>query len=153
MNSTSKRKLKVTVNGKAYTVEVGNLSDSPLTVNVNGQPYIVDINTAEIEKVSTDQSAAALETVARSISPAPTTPAAAPPAAASTNAVTAPMPGSIVEVMVRPGDEIQVGGHICILEAMKMKNAIRSPRSGVVLEVFVSPGQNVAHGEVLVTFE
>jgi biotin carboxyl carrier protein len=153
MNSTSKRKIKVTVNGKAYTVEVGSLSESPLTVNVNGQPYIVDISMAEIEKVSTDQSAAALESVARSISPAPPTPAAAPPAAAGSNAITAPMPGSIVEVMVRPGDEVQVGEQICILEAMKMKNAIRSPRTGVVLEVPVSPGQKVAHGEVLVTFE
>jgi biotin carboxyl carrier protein len=153
MSSPSKRKLNVTVNGKSYTVEVGDMYASPIHVSVNGQPYVVDISTAEVEKVPGDQSAAVLESVARSVSVSQPTPAAPSAAAASANTITAPMPGLIVEVMVHEGDEVTAGQEVCTLEAMKMKNAIRSPRAGVIADVAVSPGQKVTHGEVLVTFE
>ncbi len=153
MNSTSKRKLKVTVNGKLYTVEVGDLYESPINVSVNGQPYVVDISTAELEKVPADQPAIALETVARAVSVAQAAPATARPAAAGANTVTAPMPGQIIEVLVQPGAQVKAGDTLCTLEAMKMKNAIRSSYDGVVAEVAVNPGQKVAYGQVLVTFE
>ena len=48
MNSTLKRKLKLTVNGKAYTVEVGSLAESPINVTVNGQPYVVEISSGRL---------------------------------------------------------------------------------------------------------
>ncbi len=68
-------------------------------------------------------------------------------------AVRAPMPGHIVDIVVKPGDEVSVGQPLCSLEAMKMKNAIRSPRDGLIAGVEVTTGQAVAHGDILVTFE
>ena len=153
MSSPSKRKLNVTVNGKIYAVEVGDLYASPIHVSVNGQPYVVDVSTAEVEKVSGDQSAAALESVARSVSVAQPASAAPSAAAVSANTITAPMPGLIVEVLVHEGDEVTAGQEVCTLEAMKMKNAIRAARAGVIADVGVSAGQKVTHGQVLVTFE
>ncbi len=73
----------------------------------------------------------------------------APPS--SDTAVTAPIPGRIVKVEVREGDEVKDGQPLVILEAMKMENEIRSPRAGTVQRVHVTPGQNVEQGEVLVT--
>ena len=153
MSSTSKRKLKITVNGKAYTVEVGSLAESPVNVTVNGQPYVVEIDTGDVTKVSSDQASAALETAVRTVSAGPqSAPTSTSPTAATANAITAPMPGQIVDVHVKPGDQVSSGQEVCSLEAMKMKNAIRSPRDGAIASVNVQGGQKVAYGEVLVTF-
>ena len=154
MNPTSKRKLEISVNGKAYAVEVGSLAESPINVTVNGQPYVVEISNEGVTKVSGTESAATLESTVRTVSVSPQAPQpAAGPASASAKAITAPMPGEIVEVLVKPGDQVNAGQEVCSLEAMKMKNAIRSPREGVIATVEAQPAQKVAHGQVLVTFE
>lgn len=69
---------------------------------------------------------------------------------ASGDAVTAIMPGKIVQVLVAEGEEVQADQVVCVLEAMKMQNELRAPRPGVVREVRVRPGQDVELGEVLV---
>jgi biotin carboxyl carrier protein len=69
------------------------------------------------------------------------------------NELTAPLPGTVVEVFVRNGDEIETGHVVMIIEAMKMKNSIRSTRSGKISEVLASVGQSVAHKQALVRFE
>jgi len=67
--------------------------------------------------------------------------------------VTAPIPGRIVKVEVTPGDEVDIGQPLVILEAMKMENEIRSHRAGRIRAVHVSPGDSVEQGAVLLTFE
>lgn len=69
------------------------------------------------------------------------------------NELTAPLPGTVIEVFVKPGDEIEAGQVIVIIEAMKMKNSIRSTRGGKIAEVLVSAMQTVAHKQALVRFE
>ena len=64
--------------------------------------------------------------------------------------IIAPMPGKIVEVLVREGNEIQKGEAVLILEAMKMQNEIYSPVEGVVTEVNVKPSFNVMKDDVMV---
>ncbi|MGA3037182.1 MAG: acetyl-CoA carboxylase biotin carboxylase subunit [Vulcanimicrobiaceae bacterium] len=73
-------------------------------------------------------------------------------AASSENAVVAPMHGVVVEVKVKPGDEVESGALVAVIEAMKMMNEIRSPRAGTVADVKVSSGQTVETGAILVTF-
>lgn len=141
----SSKKLKLTVNNKSYEVEVGDLTDSPVTVTVNGKAYTVDYS--PVEEATAGPSVPVASVVA---APSPAAPA---PAAAATGDVTAPMPGVIIEVMVKPGDTVTSGQELCVLEAMKMKNAIRSTRDGVVAAVPVSAGQKVAYGATLVAFE
>lgn len=67
--------------------------------------------------------------------------------------LTAPLPGTVTEVFVRPGETIESGHVVLIIEAMKMKNSIRSVRGGKVTEVLVSAGQAVSHKQALVRFE
>ena len=57
--------------------------------------------------------------------------------------IIAPLPGTIVEVLVQPGDEIQEGQAIVILEAMKMENEIQAEYSGKVISVNVAEGDKV----------
>ena len=65
--------------------------------------------------------------------------------------IIAPLPGTIVEVLVQPGDEIQEGQAIVILEAMKMENEIQAEVGGTVKEVNVSKGDSVLEGTIIVT--
>ncbi len=63
--------------------------------------------------------------------------------------VTAPMPGLIVRVHVKPGDSVTQGQGVVSMEAMKMENELRAATSGTVKAVLVKPGQAVEKGAVL----
>jgi biotin carboxyl carrier protein len=153
MSQISRRRLKVTVNGKPYVVEVGNLRASPITVNVNGRPYLVNIDISALETLPADQQALALESVVRETSAPEKAPTPPGPAGPLVRQVKAPMPGNILDIAVKPGDRVRFRQQLCSLEAMKMKNAVRSPRDGVIADVNVIEGQAVSHGDVLFTFE
>ena len=64
----------------------------------------------------------------------------------------APMPGLILDIMVKEGQEIKKGDQLMILEAMKMENVLKAPGDGVVRSIEVSKGGSVEKNQVLVTF-
>lgn len=74
-------------------------------------------------------------------------------AADGEQAITSPMPGRVVRVLVQPGDEVAVRQGVVIVEAMKMENELRSPKAGRVKDVSVTPGTSVEAGRVLVVIE
>jgi len=67
--------------------------------------------------------------------------------------VRAQMPGRVVKVLVRPGDRVEVGRGLVILEAMKMENEVKARREGTVARVSVAEGDRVETGAELVEFE
>ncbi|MBN1434833.1 biotin/lipoyl-binding protein [Candidatus Fermentibacterales bacterium] len=67
--------------------------------------------------------------------------------------VAAPMPGLVVDVLVKQGDEIEARQKLLILEAMKMQNELVSPKSGTIADVHVKPGDSVNTGDRLVVIE
>ena len=150
---TTKRRLTVTVNGKPFVVEVGSLTDSPIMVRVNDQPFLVRIEAEELDVVLADAAGTPPEPVARQV-PIPTrAPYPAAPAGPTVQQVRAPMPGKIMDIAVKPGEQVNLGQQLCALEAMKMKNAIRSSRDGVIATVEVIEGQEVSHSDLLFTFQ
>ena len=88
---------------------------------------------------------------ARPVAPVPA-PRAEQPASGKAGVLSAPMPGDIVQIMVKPGQQVSVGQEVCVLEAMKMKNVLRASQAGTVKSVDVSIGQSVKYGETLVQF-
>ncbi len=64
--------------------------------------------------------------------------------------ITAPLPGSILELKVKVGDKVEKGTILLILEAMKMENEIRAPFEATISEIRVKQGESVNVGEVLV---
>nr|AAX30561.1 SJCHGC05113 protein [Schistosoma japonicum] len=66
---------------------------------------------------------------------------------------TAPMPGLVRSVSVKPGDRVSDGQELCVLEAMKMQNSMTTSRSGVIKKVNFKPGDAVGEGDVLVELE
>ncbi len=67
--------------------------------------------------------------------------------------ILAPMPGKIVDVLVKPGDNVAAGDVVLILEAMKMENELCAINKGVVKEVLVQKGDAAQGGQLLVTLE
>ncbi|GAB3232828.1 biotin/lipoyl-binding protein [Algoriphagus aestuariicola] len=66
--------------------------------------------------------------------------------------IKAPMPGLILDLMVKPGDEVKKGDVVLILEAMKMENIIKSPGDGIVREIKVALKQSVEKNQVMILF-
>jgi len=170
------RRYTLNIKGKEYTVEVQDISANEFRVTLNDQSF--DVHLSDAQEIAgtpitpqvapvTNGDESAVERPAttyqppspEAASPVRTTPAPAlpPTPRAATNGVsrdvTAPMPGTILAVEVKPGDVVAHGQTVCVLEAMKMKNAIRAPRDGTVAEVLVQAGQTVRYGETLVRFE
>ncbi|MGD8394007.1 MAG: biotin/lipoyl-binding protein [Candidatus Eiseniibacteriota bacterium] len=67
--------------------------------------------------------------------------------------VTSQMPGVVVSVEVAPGDRVEIGSAVVIVEAMKMQNEFTAPAAGVIREVMVAAGDAVAAGQVLLTID
>jgi pyruvate carboxylase subunit B len=65
----------------------------------------------------------------------------------------APMPGLVVRVNVQPGDEVQAGQGLVVMEAMKMENELRAPAAGRVRAILAAPGTAVEKGAVLIELE
>jgi biotin carboxyl carrier protein len=70
-------------------------------------------------------------------------------AAAQTQTLVAPLPGRIVHVAIRPGDRVEKGDTLLVIEAMKMENEYKATSAGIVVEVRVEAGQAVNGGDVL----
>lgn len=125
-------------------------------ITVNGVPYQVSVEeTAAGAPVAAAPVAAVPAPVPVAAAPAPAAPAAAPaakPAApiAGGTKVTAPMPGTILDVKCTEGSSVKKGDVLLILEAMKMENEIVSPADGAVKQIAAAKGASVSSGDVLV---
>lgn len=124
-----------------------------LKVTVNGVAYDV-----QVEEQAADASVLT-PAPASAAAPKPTPKAAPAPAAKPTPAVPAadteiiksPMPGTIVDVKVQPGQSIKSGDVMLILEAMKMENEIMAPHDATVDSVLITKGQSVEAATPLVS--
>ena len=79
--------------------------------------------------------------------------AAAAADAAGGGRVTAPMHGALIEVLVKPGDQVSAGTRLAVLEAMKMQHEILAQVDGIVQEVLAAAGAQVAADELLIEIE
>jgi biotin carboxyl carrier protein len=77
----------------------------------------------------------------------------APPAAGAAGSLRAPMPGSVLEVLVEVGQTVSKGQPLLKLEAMKMEHTIRTAAEGVVTAVYYAPGDTVAADAELIRIE
>lgn len=124
-------KYKVTLNNRVYEVEVEM-----------GQAMLID---------EYDAVAPAAPAAPTAVPAAPAAPAAVPAAAlASGEVVKAPMPGNILKINIAPGQKVEEGDVLIVLEAMKMENEIVATKAGTVAQVAVSKGAVVETGTPLV---
>lgn len=139
----------ITVNGRPFAVEVADDG----TVVVDGIAYDVALE-GEMATVGGDSyvvRVSGLAVTPLAPSPAPSSPAAA--AEAGAGAVLAIMPGKIVRVLVQPGQSVEEGEPVCVLEAMKMENELHARQGGTIRAVHVHVGDDVEKDQVLVEIE
>ncbi|AZA12961.1 biotin/lipoyl-containing protein [Corynebacterium choanae] len=117
-----------------------------LKVTVNGVAYSVDVEVEEEQR-----SLGTIITGSRSSSM--TEPATASVQGVAANAVVAPLAGSVSKVLVSEGDEITSGTVLLVLEAMKMETEITAPSDGVVSAINVAQGDSVQAGQSLVEID
>ena len=138
-----KKGFNFTIGGQKYETTVKEIEPNVAEVVVNGTSFIVEFQKNESKKVKAARVAAPTAT--------PTAAPVAKPAGAAV--VKSPLPGSIVKVMVKPGDSIKKGDTLLTMESMKMENVVASEYTGTVKNVLVQAGQNVMQDDKLVEIE
>lgn len=129
------KSFKFTIDGKQYETTVNELEGNMAEVTVNGKSFQVAIEKEEPAKSA--PRAAAVSSAPKAAQ------------AAGNQVVKSPLPGSIVKVMVKAGDKVNVGDTLLTMESMKMENVIKSEFAGTINSVAVQPGQNVMQDDKL----
>lgn len=143
-------KIIVTVDQKAYEVDIENLDNRPIIAIVEGLKFEVWPEDAQTRtKEPFNEPALPAQTGSQS---QPATGYIPSSASLNLTSVRAPIPGVIVEIQVKAGDEVDYGTALFVIEAMKMRNAIRASRPGTVKEISVALGQTVNHNDLLLEF-
>ncbi|MCK4801710.1 MAG: biotin/lipoyl-binding protein [Anaerolineales bacterium] len=133
----SAQKIWVTVNGERFLVEVGDLNQRPITVVVEGTKFEIDLD----HQVDESGESTIQPRISSQSLPAGTV-----------CEVTSPMPGDIVQILVKNGQKINPGDPLCVLDAMKMKNTIHAQQSGTIIDISVKQGDSVEFGTVLLKY-
>lgn len=137
-----KKEFKYTIDGTEYKVSIKEIKDQKVELEVNGTAYTAVL--PEEEK-------------AKPTPIVPKTPVANPAESTATSsssaggaAIKAPLPGVIIDVVVKVGDTVKRGQKVAVLEAMKMENAIESDRDGTVVAVKVQKGDSIMEGSDII---
>lgn len=145
----------VTLNGHPFAWDLADLGEGRFHVLHEGRSYnaevvsadyatkniVLKINGQRIELQAKDRFDLLLERLGMSNA-----------TATKVNELKAPMPGLIVDIRVAPGQAVQKGDPLLVLEAMKMENILKAPADGVVNTLKVNLRDNVQKGQVLVQF-
>lgn len=137
------KEFKYKINDTEYKVTINSIEENKAKLEVNGTPYEVDI--------VSEKKAPAKPIVKRSTATPVSSPSAAPaPAKAGGSVIKAPLPGVILDIVVKVGDEVKRGQKVAVLEAMKMENNINATHDGKVLEIKVAKGDSILEGSDIV---
>ena len=121
----------IIMNHKSYGVQITSIGNSNYEVNNKGDYFQVTI-VDELKKMRMARSKSMV--IGRQV-------------------ITAQMPGVILRVYVKPGDEVKAGDPLCVLVAMKMENEIRSPIDGTIKEVYIKDNDKMAVGDKMLVVE
>ncbi len=138
-------RLRFRVNGQWYSVQVGDIYQSPVEVRVDDEVYLVELEAAtgtpKVERVlprpERKEDLAGLRGITQG----------------NDKVVCSPLPGRVVSVALKKGQEVEAGDEICVLESMKMEQSVRMAQRGVVKAVKVKSSQNVNAGTPLLEMQ
>ena len=140
----------VTIDGKTYKVDWTRVRDGVISLILEDRSHTVHVARKNGEvAVQVEGYQYSLGTGSSDDDSA----VAAGAGAGDGGSIKAPMPGNVVKVMVKEGDEVTAGQSIVVVEAMKMENEVRSSVNGTVKNVNVAAGDSVGTSEVMVEIE
>jgi len=137
------KRFKFKIRGNKYEATIHNFENNVVDIEVNGTSYQVEIEKEIVKaktpklvrsKVQTSSEDAQIKSKAGKL-------------------VKAPLPGTIVKINVKPGDDVNPGDTLLIMEAMKMENNIQCEMGGKVKSILTSAGESVLQGDILIEIE
>lgn len=134
---------KMKINGEKYDARIKKYKSDQVIIEVNGIDYEIELEKTDRRKteiVRSQKTQPALDVVKIPSKPVVT----------SAGSVLAPIPGLILRILVKNGDNVNAGDPVLILEAMKMESEIASTATGIISKVHVKEGASVQEGEVLI---
>jgi propionyl-CoA carboxylase alpha chain len=148
----------IRVNGKFYDiVSHSRLNDVKISGTVNGQPFMAQVERGTLKNplaLQVQHNGTRIEALIMSPRMAQLhqlMPYKAPPD--MSKFVLSPMPGLLVDVAVQPGQKVQAGERVAVIEAMKMENILFAAQDGVVKKVVASKGESLTVDQMIVEFE
>lgn len=132
---------KFTINGNQYEVEIIDFEENTAVLEVNGTPYKVEVH----KKVKQSKT----PTLVRQEVPTQRKDSKIKKTVSALKPIKAPLPGNIMKVFVKEGDEIKKGDKLLMYEAMKMENMLLAESEGVVKSIKVKEGDAVLQDDVL----
>lgn len=139
------KKFKFTIHGNNYEVEIQGFEENIAKVEVNGTIYDVEVH-RELKTTKTP-------TLVRLENPPPSPKEQKIPRQVTktvNTAIKAPLPGTILQVLVREGDKVTLGQKLLTMEAMKMENNVLSEKTGTIQSVRVKSGDIVSQNDILI---
>ena len=121
----------IIIDHHSHGVQISPSSNNSYTIMNKGELYQIELQ-GEMEKIHNAR--AGTEAVGRQV-------------------VQAPMPGVILKIYVKKGDEVKRGDPLCVLVAMKMENEIYAPRSGTISQIYINKGDTVSAGDPMLLIE
>jgi glutaconyl-CoA/methylmalonyl-CoA decarboxylase subunit gamma len=141
------KRFKFTVNGNKYETEILSIEDNVAEIEVNGTKYIVELS-KDIRPVKTPRLIRPMAVPSTDIVPQ-VAKTSRPEGHKGAGSIKTPLPGVILDVLVKEGDTVRLGQKLLVLEAMKMENSIEADRPGTVVSVLKHKGDQVMEGDVL----
>ena len=142
------KKFKFNINNNQYDVEVADIDGNIAEVIVNGQNFTVEVDKS-MQTTKTPKLMRSVAVPSTDASPS-TAKTASPQAPKGSGTIKSPLPGKVLNILVKVGDQVSIGQKVLVLEAMKMENNINSDKEGKVSSDSVKKSDNVMEGDILV---
>jgi propionyl-CoA carboxylase alpha chain len=149
---------QITVDGKTYAIESNSrLNDIRIEGTCNGKPFTAQVERGTLKNplaLQVQHNGTRIEALVMSPRMAELhklMPFKAPPDLS--RYVLSPMPGLLVDVAVQPGQKVQAGERVAVIEAMKMENVLFAAQDGVVKKVVAAKGESLTVDQMIVEFE
>lgn len=139
------KKFKFTIRGNDYEVDMYSLEDGIAKLEVNGTRYKVELHKEERSSKT--------PVLVRSPLTRPKDAHIIKKSAEGIFKITAPLPGNIMQVFVKPGDVVEKGDKLLVYEAMKMENTLKAEKPGAIKDIKVNTGDAVLQEDLLIELE
>lgn len=144
------RKYKLAISGRDFEAEILEITTETARVVVNGQEYTVELKELGRKPMAMTPAPATVSQPQETRKPERGEAPSAPRSGGDSQSVQAPLPGLIVDIMVKENDAVKAGQNLLLMEAMKMENQIPAPYDGTVKRIHVKTGDSVSEGDVLI---
>jgi len=141
------KKFKFKINGNQYNAEVVSIEDNIAEVDINGTKYRVEVD-KDMQPVKTPKLVRSVSVPSTDSHPA-VAKTASPDSPKGAGTIKSPLPGVVLDLFVKVGDNVKIGQRVLILEAMKMENNIEADKAGTVISIGKNKGDSVMEGDVL----